>query len=167
MTGVQTCALPISCTPMFIAALFIKARTWKQPRCPSADEWTKICADLPWYTPGDLGQDLLDADDELLVLGGVALDGAVQPGHVEVQGAERGRFAGAWGGRDPSDAKQGCVLQCPLTGLCHLLPLLFLLKFHAAGRRRENQSQTCLPSLDPPYTRVFLARMRESRNETE
>ena len=24
--------------PMFIAALFIIARTWKQPRCPSADE---------------------------------------------------------------------------------------------------------------------------------
>ena len=27
-----------TCTPMFIAALFIIARTWKQPRCPSADE---------------------------------------------------------------------------------------------------------------------------------
>ena len=26
-------------TPVFIAALFIIARTWKQPRCPSADEW--------------------------------------------------------------------------------------------------------------------------------
>ena len=25
-----------TCTPMFIAALFIIARTWKQPRCPSA-----------------------------------------------------------------------------------------------------------------------------------
>ena len=24
-----------TCTPMFIAALFIIARTWKQPRCPS------------------------------------------------------------------------------------------------------------------------------------
>ena len=30
-----------TCTPMFIAALFIKARTWKQPRCPSADEWIR------------------------------------------------------------------------------------------------------------------------------
>ena len=29
----ETCA-----PPMFIAALFIIARTWKQPRCPSADE---------------------------------------------------------------------------------------------------------------------------------
>ena len=28
-----------TCTPMFIAALFIIARTWKQPRRPSADEW--------------------------------------------------------------------------------------------------------------------------------
>ena len=34
-----------TCTPMFIATLFIIARTWKQPRCPSADEWiTKL-----WY----------------------------------------------------------------------------------------------------------------------
>ena len=24
---------------MFIAALFTIARTWKQPRCPSTDEW--------------------------------------------------------------------------------------------------------------------------------
>ena len=30
------------CTPMFIAALFIIARTWKQPRCPSADEWKAV-----------------------------------------------------------------------------------------------------------------------------
>ena len=27
-----------TCTPMFIAALFTIARTWKQPRCPLADE---------------------------------------------------------------------------------------------------------------------------------
>ena len=27
--------------PMFIAALFIIARTWKQPRCPSADAWIR------------------------------------------------------------------------------------------------------------------------------
>ena len=30
------------CTPMFITALFTIARTWKQPRCPSADEWIKM-----------------------------------------------------------------------------------------------------------------------------
>ena len=28
-----------SCIKMFIAALFTIARTWKQPRCPSTDEW--------------------------------------------------------------------------------------------------------------------------------
>ena len=27
--------------PLFIAALFTIARTWKQPRCPSTDEWIK------------------------------------------------------------------------------------------------------------------------------
>ena len=27
--------------PLFIAALFTIARTWKQPRCPSTDEWVK------------------------------------------------------------------------------------------------------------------------------
>ena len=32
------------CTPMFIAALFTIARTWKQPRCPSA-EWIRKL----WY----------------------------------------------------------------------------------------------------------------------
>ena len=36
---------PDTCTPVFIAALSIIARTWKQPRCPSADEWTR----KPWY----------------------------------------------------------------------------------------------------------------------
>ena len=34
-----------TCTPMFITALFIIARTWKQPRCPSADEWIRKL----WY----------------------------------------------------------------------------------------------------------------------
>ena len=30
-----------TCTPMFIAAQFTIARTWKQPKCPSTDEWIK------------------------------------------------------------------------------------------------------------------------------
>ena len=29
------------CTPMFIAVLFTIARTWKQPKCPSTEEWIK------------------------------------------------------------------------------------------------------------------------------
>ena len=32
-------------TPVFIAALFTIARTWTQPRCPLADEWTRKL----WY----------------------------------------------------------------------------------------------------------------------
>ena len=30
---------------MFIAALFTVAKTWKQPKCPSTDEWIKKM----WY----------------------------------------------------------------------------------------------------------------------
>jgi len=30
---------------MFIAALFTRAKKWKQPKCPSADEWIK----KTWY----------------------------------------------------------------------------------------------------------------------
>ena len=30
-----------TCTPMFITARFIIARTWKQPRCPSANGWMR------------------------------------------------------------------------------------------------------------------------------
>ena len=30
-----------TCTTMFIAPLFTIARTWKQPKCPSTDEWIK------------------------------------------------------------------------------------------------------------------------------
>ena len=34
-----------TCTPVFIAALFTIARTWKQPRCPSVDKWIRKL----WY----------------------------------------------------------------------------------------------------------------------
>ena len=30
-----------TCTPVFIAALFTIAKTWKHPKCPSTDEWIK------------------------------------------------------------------------------------------------------------------------------
>ena len=30
-----------TCIPLFTVALFTIARTWKQPRCPSTDEWIK------------------------------------------------------------------------------------------------------------------------------
>ena len=34
-----------TCTPMFVAALFTIARTWKQPRYPLADKWIRKL----WY----------------------------------------------------------------------------------------------------------------------
>ena len=33
-----------TCTPMFTAALFTIAMSWKQPKCPSTDKWIKM-----WY----------------------------------------------------------------------------------------------------------------------
>ena len=35
-----------TCFPMFIAALFTIDNIWKQPKCPSTDEWIKKM----WYT---------------------------------------------------------------------------------------------------------------------
>ena len=31
-------------TPVFIAALYTIAKTWKQPKCPLTEKWTKV-----WY----------------------------------------------------------------------------------------------------------------------
>ena len=39
------------CTPVFIAALFTIAKTWKQPKCPSTEEWIKkMCTYIQWNT---------------------------------------------------------------------------------------------------------------------
>ena len=34
-----------TCTPVFTAALFTIAKTWKQPKCPLREDWTKKM----WY----------------------------------------------------------------------------------------------------------------------
>ena len=34
-----------TCTPMFLAALSTTAKVWKEPKCPSMDEWIKKM----WY----------------------------------------------------------------------------------------------------------------------
>ena len=44
-----------TCTPMFITALFTIARTWKQSRCLSADEWIRK---LGTYTQWSITQPL-------------------------------------------------------------------------------------------------------------
>ena len=48
LLGIHTTEATIErdmCTPIFIAALFTTARTWKQPRCPSEDKWIRKL----WY----------------------------------------------------------------------------------------------------------------------
>ena len=42
------------CTPMFIAAQFTIARTWKQPRCPLACEWIRKSQNI--YTHWNITQ---------------------------------------------------------------------------------------------------------------
>ena len=42
-----------TCIPLFIAALITIARTWRQPRCPSTDEWVKSSGT---YTRGNITQ---------------------------------------------------------------------------------------------------------------
>ena len=37
-----------TCTPMFTAALFTTAKTWKQPRCPSTDRYGNCGAYTQW-----------------------------------------------------------------------------------------------------------------------
>ena len=41
----KTTTLKNTCTPVLIAALFTIAKTWKQPKCPSTEEWIK----KKWY----------------------------------------------------------------------------------------------------------------------
>ena len=36
---------------MFITALFAMARTWKPPKCPLTDKWTKVCVCVNIITP--------------------------------------------------------------------------------------------------------------------
>ena len=42
---VKTTTRKDTCAPMFIAAFFTIAKTWKQPKCPSTEEWIK----RRWY----------------------------------------------------------------------------------------------------------------------
>ena len=43
-----------TCIPLLIAALFTIDRSWKQPRCPSTDEWIKkfwYIYTMKYYSP--------------------------------------------------------------------------------------------------------------------
>jgi hypothetical protein len=39
--GCESACNRSTCTPVFIAMLFTIAKLWKQPRCPTTDEWIK------------------------------------------------------------------------------------------------------------------------------
>ena len=45
-----------TCTPMFTAALFTIAKTWKQPECPSTDDWIQKtwCVHIQWSGDSDI-----------------------------------------------------------------------------------------------------------------
>ena len=45
-TGYRCAVSKGTCTPMFIAALSTIAKVWKEPKCPTIDEWIKKV----WYT---------------------------------------------------------------------------------------------------------------------
>ena len=45
-----------TCTPVFITMLFTIARIWKQPRCPSADEWVRECGSVQFSSVQSLSR---------------------------------------------------------------------------------------------------------------
>ena len=53
-------------TPMFIAALFTVTKIWKQPKCPSVDEWIKLLWDtytMEYYSAVKKKNTLCDSRD--------------------------------------------------------------------------------------------------------
>ena len=58
-------------TPRFVTALFIIARTWKQPRCLSADEWIRKL----WYIyTMEYYSDIKKTTSESVLIGSVKLE---------------------------------------------------------------------------------------------
>ena len=74
-----------SCTTMFIAALFTIASTWKQPKCPSTDEWIKV-----WhiYTM-EYSSAIKRNKIELFVVGRMDLESVIQS---EVSQKEKNKY---------------------------------------------------------------------------
>ena len=88
-----------SCTTMFIAALFTIARTWKQPKCPSTDEWIKKMWHI--YTM-EYYSAIKRNEIELFVVRWMDLESVIQS---EVSQKERNRWGlclgPAWMGEEP------------------------------------------------------------------
>ena len=75
------------CTPMFIAPLFIIARTWKQHRCPSADEWIRKL----WYIyTMEYYSDIKNNAFESVLMRGMKLEPVIQS---EVRQKEKHQYS--------------------------------------------------------------------------
>ena len=64
-----------TCTPVFIAALFTIARTWRQPRCPSADEWIRK---LPYINTRECYSGVKKNASESVLMTGMKLEPIVK-----------------------------------------------------------------------------------------
>ena len=71
---------------MFIAALFTIARTWKQPKCPSADEWMKKMWHI--YTIGYYSA-IKRNEMEVFVMRWMELESVIQS---ELSQTEKGKY---------------------------------------------------------------------------
>ena len=63
------------CTPMFIAAQFTIAKCWKQPKCPSVNEWIKklwYIYTMEYYT-AERKNELLPFETAWMELGSIML----------------------------------------------------------------------------------------------
>ena len=69
------------CSTMFLAALFVIARTWKQPRCPSIEEWIKKMWHIYTmeYYSAEKNKGILKFTDKLMELGETILSEVAQP----------------------------------------------------------------------------------------
>ena len=76
-----------SCTTMFIAALFMIARTWKQPKWPSTDEWIKKMWHI--YTM-EYHSDIKRNEIELFVVRWMDLESVIQS---EVSQKEKNKYS--------------------------------------------------------------------------
>ena len=75
-----------SCTKMFIEALFPIARTWKQPKCTSTDEWIKkmwLIYTIEYYSS------MKSNEIELFVVRWMNLDSVIQS---EVSQKEKNKY---------------------------------------------------------------------------
>ena len=63
---------------MFIAALFVIARSWKEPRCPSKEEWIQKMWNTMLYYPAIDNKDIISFTGKWMELENVVLSEIAQ-----------------------------------------------------------------------------------------